>query len=138
MRSSGSPTRRCRLVGTLFACAAFLGATEVTACSGEDCSGTSCPLPVVVELPAESVPPDASPRLCVDNTCTTNVTETMANHFGWEDRWSADDDIQVRLEFVDDSGVIVPAFMGSGTLSGECRKTLQLRLSADGNSLIAA
>ena len=120
---------------------AFLGTGEVTAC-GEYCGGPAgeldCDLPVVVELPPEAIPPDGSPRLCVDNNCSEQVDEPMLNRFGWSGGWSGDDDVDVRLEFVDAADVTVQTFEGTGTLSGDCCKTLLLRLSHDGESLIDA
>ena len=62
----------------------------------------------------------------------------MRNRFGWSGGLSGDDDVDVRLEFVDAADVTIRTFEGSGTLSGDCCKTLLLRLSDDGNSLIDA
>ena len=56
----------------------------------------------------------------------------MLNRFGWSGGWSGDDDVDVRLEFVDAADVTVRTFEGTGTLSGDCCKTLLLRLSDDG------
>ena len=137
MWSSANPRPRRRSLGILVGSVALFAPAEVTAC-GEDCGPGSCDLPVVVELPPEAIPPDASPRLCVDNACSDLVEEPMLNRFGWSGGWSGDDDVDVRLEFVDAAEVTVGTFEGSGTLSGDCCKTLLLRLSDDGESLIEA
>ena len=59
-----------------------------------------------------------------------------ANLFGWSGT-PANDEVHVRLELVDQAGVAVRSFEGSGTLSGGCCKSLRLTLSEDGETLIA-
>ena len=116
MGSIVNPAPRRRPFRVLVGSIAFVGTGEVTACtSGEDCSGVSCPLPVAVELPPGAMPPDAIPRICVDDVCSDQLEKVFLNAFGWVGVLSGDEDVDVRLEFVDADDVTLRTFEGSGT-----------------------
>ena len=61
------------------------------------------------------MPPDAIPRICVDDVCSDQLEKVFLNAFGWVGVLSGDEDVDVRLEFVDADDVTLRTFEGSGT-----------------------
>jgi hypothetical protein len=84
-------------------------------------------------------PASARPRLCVNNVCSDFVERFGApNRFGWNGVLP-EGEVEVRLEFLEDiNDASFPTYEGSGTPSGECCKSLVLKVSADGRSLVEA
>ena len=122
-------------------CAAlgFVGPVHTTACTQqEDCGEVACPPPIRVSWPPEAFPDDLQVRLCVNRVCGSISPAIRDGSLsgGMDYRRDVVEEATVRLELVNADSVVVRTVEGSGTPKGKCCKTLSLRLSSDGESLV--